>query len=158
MSCSGVVKFFNDEKGFGFITPNDGSPADVFVHISGIQGGALVEGDQVYYDSEYDEMKGKSRAVGVTGGSGGVIEKGGGGKKGGKKGKGGGFGDKGGFGKGGGGGFGGGGFGGGFGGGYGGGFDSKGSGFGGGFDKGGYGGGFDKGGGFGGEKGGFGRF
>jgi len=70
MSCAGVVKFFNEEKGFGFIQPNNGDE-DVFVHASAVQGDQLQEGDNVYYDSEYDQMKGKTRAVGVSGGTGG---------------------------------------------------------------------------------------
>ena len=47
---SGVVKFFNEEKGFGFIVPEDGS-ADVFVHISGVVG-QIREKDTVEYDVE----------------------------------------------------------------------------------------------------------
>lgn len=51
---SGIVKWFNDSKGFGFIAPTDGS-ADVFVHFSVISGGGfrtLVEGQSVSMDVE----------------------------------------------------------------------------------------------------------
>ena len=50
----GTVKWFNDSKGFGFITPSDGS-ADVFVHHNSIQASgfkSLTEGQQVSYDTE----------------------------------------------------------------------------------------------------------
>ena len=48
----GTVKFFNTQKGFGFIQPTDGSK-DVFVHISAVERAGmrtLVEGQKVSYD------------------------------------------------------------------------------------------------------------
>ena len=47
--ATGKVKFFNDEKGFGFIKPDDGGN-DIFVHVTGIEAGSLAENDQVEYE------------------------------------------------------------------------------------------------------------
>lgn len=47
---NGTVKFFNETKGFGFITP-DGGGDDIFVHVSGLVD-QIQQGDQVTYDVE----------------------------------------------------------------------------------------------------------
>jgi CspA family cold shock protein len=52
--ATGTVKWFNDDKGFGFITPDEGG-RDLFVHFSGIAGQgfrSLTEGAKVSYDAE----------------------------------------------------------------------------------------------------------
>jgi len=52
--ATGTVKWFNESKGFGFISPQDGSD-DVFVHFSAIAGGGfktLTEGQTVSYEVE----------------------------------------------------------------------------------------------------------
>ncbi len=51
---TGTVKWFSDDKGFGFITPDEGG-RDLFVHFSGITGDgyrSLAEGTKVSYDEE----------------------------------------------------------------------------------------------------------
>ena len=52
--AAGTVKWFNATKGFGFITPDDGTP-DVFAHFSSIEGSGyreLIEGQKVDFESE----------------------------------------------------------------------------------------------------------
>ena len=54
---TGIVKFFNTTKGFGFIAPEDGSK-DVFVHISAVESsglGQLTDGQKVSFDVEQNE-------------------------------------------------------------------------------------------------------
>jgi cold shock protein len=51
--ATGTVKWFNDAKGFGFITPDDGGGKDLFVHHTAIGGDgfkSLTEGAKVQYD------------------------------------------------------------------------------------------------------------
>ena len=60
----GTVKFFNTQKGYGFIAPEDGS-SDVFVHVSAVeQAGmrALHEGQRVSFDLVTDQRRGKANA------------------------------------------------------------------------------------------------
>ena len=55
---TGTVKWFSDDKGFGFITPDDGDK-DLFVHHTGINGEgyrSLQEGAKVSYDPEQGDM------------------------------------------------------------------------------------------------------
>ncbi|MFT6633508.1 MAG: CspA family cold shock protein [Bacteriovoracaceae bacterium] len=46
---TGTVKFFNDAKGFGFITPDDGGK-DLFVHTTAIENGSLSDDDKVEFE------------------------------------------------------------------------------------------------------------
>ena len=47
----GTVKFFNESKGYGFIT-NDDTGRDIFVHVTGLNGATINEGDKVEYEEE----------------------------------------------------------------------------------------------------------
>ena len=61
---SGKVKWFNGQKGFGFIQPDDGGK-DVFVHISAVERaglGSLNEGQKIGYELERDRRSGKEAA------------------------------------------------------------------------------------------------
>ena len=72
----GSCKWFNSTKGFGFITPDDGS-SDVFVHQSSIQAEgfrSLAEGERVEYTIEVDKRSGKVKANMVTGPDGGNVK------------------------------------------------------------------------------------
>ncbi|MBF9194644.1 cold-shock protein [Microvirga terrestris] len=58
---TGTVKFYNDQKGFGFIEPSNGG-ADVFVHATALERGGirgLVEGQKVAFDTAEDRRSGK---------------------------------------------------------------------------------------------------
>ncbi len=65
MSKTGKIKWFNDAKGFGFVTPDDGSK-DVFVHFSSIQGEgfkSLAEGDKIEFEVQESEKGPKAANV-----------------------------------------------------------------------------------------------
>jgi CspA family cold shock protein len=85
---TGVVKWFNAEKGYGFITPDDGGK-DCFVHFSAIQGGGfrkLEEGQKVEFEVGQGQKGPQAENVtaldGGTGGGGGGGAPGGGGREG----------------------------------------------------------------------------
>lgn len=48
---TGVIKFFNEDKGFGFIT-NDSTKQDIFVHITGLRTKNVEQGNRVTYEEE----------------------------------------------------------------------------------------------------------
>lgn len=65
MMAMGRVMFFNQDKGYGFISPENGG-TDVFVYVSAVDGASPVrEGQKVSYDVGQDRKTGKSRAENV---------------------------------------------------------------------------------------------
>jgi CspA family cold shock protein len=63
--ATGTVKWFNAQKGYGFITPDDGGK-DVFVHISAVEQAGLNglrDGQKVSFDQETDRRSGKTAAA-----------------------------------------------------------------------------------------------
>jgi CspA family cold shock protein len=66
--ATGTVKWFNGQKGFGFIEPSDGSK-DVFVHISAVERAGLggwAEGQKVQFELKTDKMRGKVSAENLS--------------------------------------------------------------------------------------------
>jgi cold shock protein len=66
--ATGTVKWFNGQKGFGFIQPNDGGK-DVFVHISAVERAGLsglAEGQKVNFEIKADKMRGKTSAENLS--------------------------------------------------------------------------------------------
>ena len=63
--ATGTVKFFNSQKGFGFIVQDNGDP-DVFVHISAVERAGmsnLNEGQKLSFDVQNDSRSGKAAAA-----------------------------------------------------------------------------------------------
>jgi CspA family cold shock protein len=65
---SGTVKFYNDQKGYGFIAPDDGGN-DVFVHVTALQRAGLeglAEGQKVSFDTAVDKRTGKTAVDNIS--------------------------------------------------------------------------------------------
>ena len=68
MAMTGTVKFFNAERGYGFIKPNDGG-RDVFVHITAVEQAGLkelIEGQHITFEVEPDKKGKGPKAVGLV--------------------------------------------------------------------------------------------
>ena len=62
MATNGTVKFFNQSRGFGFVTPEDGSK-DVFIHVTALEAAGIPsidEGDKITFDIE-DDQRGRGK-------------------------------------------------------------------------------------------------
>lgn len=60
--ATGTVKFYNDQKGYGFIAPDDGAK-DVFVHATALERAGmngLTEGQKVNFETDVDQRSGKT--------------------------------------------------------------------------------------------------
>ncbi len=65
MRQNGVVKFFNQTKGYGFIKPDEGG-TDVFVHVSAVERsgvGTLIEGQRISFETEPDKRGKGPKAI-----------------------------------------------------------------------------------------------
>ena len=63
----GTVKFFNEQKGFGFIAPDNGG-TDVFVHVTALERAglrSLPQGQKVSFDTEQDRRSGKTAIANI---------------------------------------------------------------------------------------------
>jgi CspA family cold shock protein len=62
---TGEIKMFNEDKGFGFIKPDDGG-VDVFFHVSALrEGGEIARDKSVSFEVRTDHKSGKTKAVSV---------------------------------------------------------------------------------------------
>ena len=64
---TGTVKFFNTDRGFGFIKPEGGGP-DVFLHVSALEAAGIQsvsEGDRLSFDAVMDQRRGKTNAQNI---------------------------------------------------------------------------------------------
>lgn len=65
---TGTVKFYNDQKGYGFIAPDDGSK-DVFVHATALERAGmngLAEGQKVSFETDVDQRSGKTAVSSIS--------------------------------------------------------------------------------------------